>query len=89
MSKGDEVFIKDLNNTSTPQEARQLIVNQLIPECREVGNNFFQCVEKRLETLDPKLTKYEDVERKIEESFLPECMKSFNLEECLNKYTKK
>jgi hypothetical protein len=86
MSKGgDDAFIRDLNKTTTPQEARQLIVNQIIPECRDIGNNFFQCLEKKLEKVDAKTTKFDQIEKMLNEGFIPECRNSFNLEECLKK----
>jgi hypothetical protein len=88
MSSDNNAFANGLNDNTTPEQARQFIVNQLVPECREIGNNFFSCLEKRIATLDPKTTSYEEMEKKMGESFIPECMKTFDLDSCLNKNSK-
>ena len=44
MSANDKV-LKDLDNASSPEEARQIILNQIVPECRQIGKNFFECIE--------------------------------------------
>jgi hypothetical protein len=86
MSKSDEAILRDLNKTTSPEEARQIMINLIVPECRDIAKNFFQCLENKIERLDPKTTKYEDMEKKLNETFVPECMNSYNLEDCLKKY---
>jgi hypothetical protein len=86
MSKSDEQLLKDLNKTTSPEEARNLMLNLIVPECKDIAKNFFMCLESRIERLDPKSTKYEEMEKKLNETFVPECMNNYNLEECLKKY---
>ena len=89
MSSGDEKLLNDLNKASSPEEARQLILNQIVPECRQVGKSFFECVENQISNLYPKDVKYEELEKKVSDFIVPDCMKRYNLEECLSKFDDK
>jgi hypothetical protein len=88
MSADDKV-LKELDNASTPEEARQIILNQIVPECRQIGKNFFECIEGHISSSTLNNIKPDELERKVNEIFVPDCMKKFNLEECLVKFENK
>jgi hypothetical protein len=88
MSAEDKI-LKELDNASSPEEAKQIILNQIVPECRQIGKNFFECIENHISSTSLNNIKTEDIERKVNEIFVPECMKKFNLEECLAKFDNK
>jgi hypothetical protein len=85
----DDKILKELDNASNPEEARQIILNHLVPECRQIGKNFFECVENHITASSLNNTKPEELERKVNDIFVPDCMKKFNLEECLAKFENK
>lgn len=77
-----------LDNMSA-EDIRKAVVESIVPECRTVGNGFFNCVETNLLNLTSKNEfDYSKVEMKMTKEIVPQCMSTFNLEECLNKYDK-
>lgn len=75
----------DVNNI-TIEEERNKVINSLVPQCRTIGKNFFNCVETRLMNLSSDTNKsYKDLENELSSTVVPECMSKFNLEDCLAK----
>lgn len=73
--------------SSSPEEAKELVIQSLAPECRGVGKNFFNCVESKILQLSSNQNiAYNEIEQKMMNTYVPECMSKFNLEECLSKY---
>ena len=93
-SKGDndvmqDEIMKKLENASK-DEAKNIIIDLIIPECRGVAKNFFDCVEEKTQNIDFKNAKsYEEVEKDLNEKFIPGCMETYNLEGCLQLNEKK
>jgi len=86
-SKEDEVLKK--LETANKDEAKNIILDTIIPECRGVAGNFFDCLENKMKSVDfsnPK--EYEKLEKLLNETFVPQCMSSYNLEECISKNEK-
>lgn len=82
----DEEFMKKLE-TASPEDAKKLVLNSIVPECRSIAGNFFDCVETKFKTIDPKAsTNFEQVEKQLNESIVPDCMRQYDLESCLKKY---
>jgi hypothetical protein len=74
---------------SSPEEAKNLVIDSLVPECRDVGRNFFNCVETSLMGLTSKAnTDYAEIEKKMINEFVPKCMTKHDLESCLQKFEK-
>jgi hypothetical protein len=76
------------NISSDPLQMKQFILNLITPECKEVANGLFDCLENKLQTFDLKGGKFEDVEKRINETIIPECFNNFNLDDCLAKNDK-
>lgn len=69
------------------EEAKNSVVESLVPECRSVGKSFFNCVETMVFKLGKNINiDYQETEKITLNQFVPECMSKFNLEECLQKY---
>jgi hypothetical protein len=86
MSKGEDTILKDLNKTTTPEEAQQMMINLINPQCRDIAKKFFTCLDGKVASFDPEKTKYEEMEKKMNDIYVPECMNLHNLEECLKKF---
>lgn len=85
-ANNDEEFMKKLD-TASPEEAKNLVISSIVPECRPVATKFFDCVENYFKTIDTKeSSKFEQVEKMLNETIVPECMKKHDLESCLKKY---
>jgi hypothetical protein len=84
----DDKILKELDNATNTDQAREIILKNMIPECRSIGKKFFECVEGRISSNLSQM-KQEELERKIDREFVPDCMGKFNLEECLSKFEKK
>lgn len=86
MTDKQDDFYRRLEH-ALPQDAKTLVVSSLHEKCREVGSNFFNCVESKIMGLpnDNKM-QYAEMEKKMTNEFVPSCMKQYDLESCLNKY---
>lgn len=64
------------------------VVNSLPEACRELGKNFFDCLE--LKAQDAMNLNYNDkqYESFMNDSALPQCLNEYNLEDCLVKNQK-
>jgi len=80
---------KDLSKQielSTPEEAKNIVVESLPIQCRSIGLSFFNCVEGQILKLSSDISlNYTDIEAKMTNEFVPNCMEKFNLEACLTK----
>ena len=86
-NKEDEV-LKRLENANK-DEAKNIILETIIPECRGIAGNFFDCLENKMKTVDfNNPQEYEKLEKILNEKFVPDCMSSYNLEECISKNEK-
>jgi hypothetical protein len=83
--KYDQELLSKIEKASH-EEAKDLILNSLNPNCRTVGSKFFSCVEENMKMFDNKKISFEDLEREVNNSILPKCTKEFNLEACLKQY---
>jgi hypothetical protein len=89
MNKNDQDN-KDLLNKleqASPEEAKNLVVQSLVPECRGVASSFFDCIEEKIKTIEDKNMDFKQMEREFNDNFTPACMKNFDLESCLKKYS--
>ena len=81
--------LKKIENASK-DEAKSIIIDLIIPECRGVAKNFFDCIEEKTQNIDFKsATSYEEVEKDLNEKYIPACMETYNLEGCLQLNEKK
>jgi hypothetical protein len=80
----EEETFKKLENSSK-EEARQIILDLIQPECKSVASNFFTCIEDHTKEYDFQSGQsFEKIEVDLNEKYIPDCMNKFNLEECLN-----
>jgi hypothetical protein len=77
--------LSDLSND--PQQMKSFIMNLITPECKDIANRLFDCLEDKLQHMDSK-GKFEDIEKNVNEKIIPECFNNFNLDECLTKFDK-
>jgi hypothetical protein len=75
----DNKIIKDLNSTC---DMKELILELINPECKEVASDLFHCLENKVKNFDFK-GKLEDIESQLNQQ---DCFSNFNLDECLNKH---
>lgn len=81
MFSNDET-LKKLENSSK-LEAKSIILDLIIPECRGVAKNFFDCVDQKTQITDFTTTNNKDIENELDKKYIPDCMKTNNLEGCL------
>ena len=78
--------IKQIENGSS-NEAKNIAVESLPIQCKQIGLNFFNCVEEKVLILSSDISlNHASIETKMINEYVPECMVKFNLEECLQKY---
>ena len=67
---------------------KELALKGIIPECREIANQLFNCIEENLKPYgkDGKLLTYKELEKDLNERVIPMCMKQYDLNSCLNLY---
>jgi hypothetical protein len=72
----------------TLKTAKDLALKGIVPQCREIALNFFNCVENNLKALDKNGNprSYQEMEEDLNKNVIPHCMKLHNLDECLRKY---
>ena len=81
--------MEDLNKDKSPEDLRKFVVDLMVPECREVANSFFNCVETKISSFgDHQNMEYAKLEKQMQSDYVPACMSKFNLESCLDKYDK-
>ena len=78
----EQELLKKLENAS-PEDAKKLVVESIIPQCQETASSFFTCLEERLSLHNSKQMSLKELDREFNENITPYCMKKFNLEECL------
>lgn len=68
---------------------KELALNGIIPECREIANNFFNCIEENLKPYgkDGTLLTYKELEKDLNERVIPFCLNKYNINECLKKFS--
>ena len=79
--------MSDLN----PNDIRMQLVNDLPLECRDLGKNFFECIETKMDEMQHLLTpniSYEDLDKFVNEKVLPQCAEKYDVASCVNKYSK-
>ena len=87
-NQSEEEILKKLEGASQ-DEARNIILSTIIPECRSVATGFFDCLEGKMKSVNfNNPQEYEKVEKLLNEKFVPDCMYSHNLEECITKNEK-
>ena len=77
-----------MSSQSDMESAKRDVINSLPEECRTVGTGFFQCLEKSAndaQSRDLKEDKYQDF---MVGTAVPNCLKEYNLEDCLEKNEK-
>ena len=80
------------DNEKEKNDAKMVIVSKININCQILANNYFECLESKYREIDFRYKRsIEEIERISNEEFVPECMKKFNLEDCLeaNKPRKK
>lgn len=80
----EQQTINKLENSSR-EEAKKIILDMISPECRDVGDKFFACVEEKTSGQDFSTVSFEKLESDLNDKYIPDCMSKHNLEECLNK----
>jgi hypothetical protein len=82
----EQELMKKLEN-ATPDEAKNLVIQSITPQCRGVAKGFFDCIEEGLKPFEQKETDLKTMEREFNEKITPNCMKNFDLESCLKQYS--
>jgi len=81
----EEQFMKKLENSS-PEEARNLIIQSFPSACQGIGSNFFNCLEDNIKVFEGKNIDMVQMEKEFNDNITPKCMKQFNLEDCLKQF---
>ena len=83
--KSEQELMNKLENAS-PEEAKNLVVQSIIPQCRELAKGFFDCIEDKIKVYESKEMDLKQIEREFNDVISPNCMRDFNLEVCLKQY---
>lgn len=83
--QSEEEILRKLEHAN-PDEAKKIVLDSIIPECKDIASNFFDCVEEQFKTLDMNKVGFQDVEKMLNNEMVPKCMTKYNLESCLSKY---
>ena len=67
------------------EDLKKLVIESLPQECREIGSNFFSCLEDTSNQAQISNLNEKQFETFMTETAVPQCLKEFNLEECLAK----
>lgn len=78
----DQEMLKKLENAS-PEDARKLIIQSIIPQCRDIASTYFDCIEEGLAVFHKNNMTLSELDKEFNNKIGPECMQKFNLEECL------
>jgi hypothetical protein len=85
-TNANEQAMKDLGQMS-PEEARKFVINSITPECRELAENFFSCIEDQFKSLGAhEVTDIQAIERNLNQTIIPACSAKYDLEACIKKY---
>jgi|LauGreDrversion4_2_1035121.scaffolds.fasta_scaffold3455714_1 hypothetical protein len=84
----DQELLKKLENSS-PEDAKQLVIDSINPECRTVARSFFDCLEEQLKGYENKTLTVKQLENEFNSTITPLCMQKFNLEDCIQKFSPK
>ncbi len=74
--------LMDINKEITNQ-----MINQISLNCREIGMNYFKCVENNVNEIKnvlPKDISYEEILKTISEKIIPSCIEKFDVQKCMN-----
>jgi hypothetical protein len=85
-NNNEQELLKKLESAS-PEEAKNLVIQSIIPQCRTVARDFFDCIEDRLKSYEQSNMDLKDMEREFNDNISPICMKNFDLESCLRQYS--
>jgi len=72
-----------MSSDPTTSSELNMVVNSLPEECREVGRNFFNCLETKYK--ENNHLNDQQLEESLNNNIIPFCLSQFNLEECLSK----
>ena len=86
MNSSDKDIMDRLENAS-PEEAKKIVIESIVPQCRSLATNFFDCVEVKLKEIENKNLNLEQMEKEFNNNITPFCMKNFDLESCLKQYS--
>lgn len=76
------------NPVENDQELKNMVLNSLPEQCRQIGKNFFDCLELKAKDAQNLNYNEQQFEAFMNNSGIPKCLSDFNLEECLIKYQK-
>jgi hypothetical protein len=82
----DQELMKKLESSS-PEEAKQLVIDSIHPECRTVARSFFDCLEEQFQGYENKELSLSQMEKEFNNIITPLCMQKFNLEDCLKQFS--
>lgn len=83
--KVDDI-IDTMEKSDDISEVQNIILNNIKPECREVTNMYFKCMQEKVKKLsEKKKIKKEQYEEIVQNQFNPYCLKKYNFELCLTK----
>ena len=82
MNSNDKEILDRLENAS-PEEAKKIVIDSIVPQCRNIAANFFDCVETKLKDLENKNLNLQQMENEFNNNITPFCMGKFDLENCL------
>lgn len=91
----DEQTLKDLeqqlDKATDMEQAKQLALDAIIPECRGIARRFFDCVDTRLSPYQKKKynLSFEKLEAELNNFIIPECLKLYDIDQCLKDYEQK
>jgi len=86
MNSNDKDILDRLENAS-PEEAKNIVIESIVPQCRKIAVNFFDCVEDKLKELESKNLNFQQMENEFNNNITPFCMNKFNLEACLKQHS--
>ncbi len=82
----DEISEETMNKleNASKEEAKNIIIDLITPQCRGVAKSFFDCVEQKTQNLNIKDTNtYGEFEKLLNDTMIPDCMKLYDLDGCL------
>jgi len=76
------------NNVDNDQDLKNMVLNSLPEQCREIGKTFFDCLEIKSQEAQNLNYNEKQFEEFMNTSAIPKCLTEHNLEECLIKNQK-
>ena len=77
-----------MSSQSEIEQTKIDVINSLPEDCRTIGKSFFDCLEKHATEGQTKNFNEKQYESFMVETAMPECLKEYNLDECLQKNSK-